>query len=315
VKESITVSLTGGLGNQLFQLVNGLKAAQGRPVSLEYKIGKPRLNQFGLPEVSSFSLPTNVQLLNLKEPSWVLRKACGFTLRSSIFPRHMESTYIFRKIVQIVASVLVSQYLRCWHWVQSGRNLGFSELGKIRSKTFLIGYFQTFQNALDRSTRKDLHFLVPSFGKAEIDSYRILAQVEHPVVIHLRLTDYNLENAFGIPSPNYYKDALRLLGENIQIGKVWIFSDDQEKAREILPQSITQDARWIPEICQSAACTLEVMRLGSHYIIGNSTFSWWGAFLSYADNATVIAPRPWFQGMEEPRDLIPANWLRVDAWK
>jgi hypothetical protein len=156
---------------------------------------------------------------------------------------------------------------------------------------------------------------VPSFGKAEIDSYRILAQVEHPVVIHLRLTDYNLENAFGIPSPNYYKDALRLLGENIQIGKVWIFSDDQEKAREILPQSITQDARWIPEICQSAACTLEVMRLGSHYIIGNSTFSWWGAFLSYADNATVIAPTPWFQGMEEPRDLIPPNWLRVDAWE
>ena len=56
------VSLTGGLGNQLFQLAAGLYAAQGEKLSLEWTIGRPRLNANGLAEISSFQLPENVSL-------------------------------------------------------------------------------------------------------------------------------------------------------------------------------------------------------------------------------------------------------------
>jgi hypothetical protein len=69
----------------------------------------------------------------------------------------------------------------------------------------------------------------------------------------------------------------------------------------------------IPEIDRSPAATLEVMRFGAGYVIANSSFSWWAAFLSKKPDVEVIAPQPWFQGMDEPRDLIPPNWQRIEA--
>ena len=131
--------------------------------------------------------------------------------------------------------------------------------------------------------------------------------------MHIRLTDYEQEETFGIPDLNYYAESFKLLQEERKIGRVWIFTDDQEKAREQLPKEITSGARWIPEVAGSAACTLEVMRLAENYIIGNSTFSWWAAFLPAESDKIVIAPSPWFKEYEENRDLIPLKWGRIDA--
>ena len=62
---------------------------------------------------------------------------------------------------------------------------------------------------------------------------------------------------------------------------------------------------------ESSITTLEKMRCGSAYIIGNSTFSWWGSFLSHSINPPTIAPEPWFTGMNDPNELIPPEWIRM----
>jgi len=66
-------------------------------------------------------------------------------------------------------------------------------------------------------------------------------------------------------------------------------------------------------IDNSSASTLEAMRFGRGYVIANSTFSWWGAYLSHTDHAEVIAPDPWFQGMDSPDSLIPRNWQKRNS--
>jgi len=55
------------------------------------------------------------------------------------------------------------------------------------------------------------------------------------------------------------------------------------------------------------------MRFGKGYIIANSTFSWWGARLSYEEEPDVIVPKPWFAQAEVPIDLIPSNWEELSA--
>ena len=71
--------------------------------------------------------------------------------------------------------------------------------------------------------------------------------------------------------------------------------------------------RWIDSVDDSVVATLQAMRLGRGYVIANSTFSWWAAYLSLNPGVEVVAPSPWFMGMEDPKELIPPNWKKFDA--
>ena len=54
---------------------------------------------------------------------------------------------------------------------------------------------------------------------------------------------------------------------------------------------------------------LYLMSLCSDFIIANSTFSWWGAWL--ANRGTVVAPKKWFGPNNQhlsTKDLYPVSW-------
>lgn len=311
----LTASLTGGLGNQLFQLANVMALSSEGKIELEASVGKPRKNSDGAPELSSFDLPDGIEVLRERKTSWLVKKACGYTLRINISPRGIEASQFYNSIIHFLTSLLVSLHLRRLTYVEACRGLGYSIFKQSSRNRFIIGYAQSYRNASKTTVRNKLQKIKPRFGTSEIEIYREIALRENPLAVHIRLTDYEQEKTFGIPDLKYYADSFKLLQKTRRIGRVWIFTDDQEKAREQLPIEITRGARWIPEVAGSAACTLEVMRLAENYIIGNSTFSWWAAFLSYSKNPIVIAPQPWFRGMQEPLDLIPNRWVRVPAWR
>jgi hypothetical protein len=51
------------------------------------------------------------------------------------------------------------------------------------------------------------------------------------------------------------------------------------------------------------------MKYGSAYVIANSSFGWWAAYLKKDKNARVFAPSPWFANLPEPCDLFPPEWI------
>lgn len=60
---------------------------------------------------------------------------------------------------------------------------------------------------------------------------------------------------------------------------------------------------------------LYLMSLCKHNIIGNSTFSWWGAYLNKNPRKKVIAPMNWFcpSYNHDTKDLVPPEWILISS--
>ena len=94
----------------------------------------------------------------------------------------------------------------------------------------------------------------------------------------------------------------------------WVVSDDIEEAK-LRFRDLDTDLNLI-YFDQSGLTDLEVwdlMREFGGYIISNSSFSWWAAFLRRNHESLVCAPSPWFQGMNNPELLIPEDWIKVNS--
>jgi hypothetical protein len=289
----VIVPLTGGLGNQLFQLSAAMAIAKGSRVGLDSTIGAPRLNAFVQPEVTSFSLPENVFLLPSVHRSKLLRKSSGYLLRIGVAPRAIESSSIYRTFVKLLWNVLVAVSYRRLIVSTAGKGVGYFSLKRRRPTQLIYGYFQSY--VWPEALIEQLQMIHPVDYSSELLSYRELSEIELPLVVHVRLGDYKLERDFGIPSKRYYEEAISWMWETGEYKKIWIFSDEPSTAMDYLPRDLQSEMRWIQEVDSSASHTLEAMRFGKGFVIGNSTFSWWGAFLAYNLEAQVIAPKPWFK--------------------
>lgn len=315
-KSRITaVALTGGLGNQLFQLAAGLSATKKGMLYIDWGLGKPKISESGLPEIASFNLPTNATLDLTRIENKFASKVFGYMLRKGINQRMYEKIPTFKIMSSIIASLFISVCLKKFFWVYVSNDVGYSELPEYSNRKLLIGYFQSYIWAKELATYDYFRTLQIANECDEIVYYKNLAEIEKPLIVHIRLGDYKNEKNFGIPVPSYYAKAISQLWSSGEYLKIWIFSDEPSLALQIYGEILPANCRWIPEIANSAAKTLEVMRYGNGYVIANSTFSWWGAFLSHKSNPPVIAPSPWFKSTGSPSHICPPHWGLIPGWE
>jgi len=173
----------------------------------------------------------------------------------------------------------------------------------------LQGYFQTekYFKHIESEIREDFTF------KDEIlkPCQEMISSVENPLALHVRRTDYivNSDNHFNLPL-KYYESALKHF-ENDR--NVIIFSDDPEWCKS---QELFSDDRFMVSENTDNRVDLCLMSLCNDFIIANSSYSWWGAWLSPNKNKKVIAPIQWFGKTgytkdHDTKDLIPDDWTRI----
>lgn len=305
--------LTGGLGNQLFQLAAGLSRASCE-LTLDWQLGNPRLNKHGEPDILDFVLPNEVGINPLLQPNRLISKLSGYLLRTGIKPNRIERTLTISRLLRLtLEKILYFRYGRCVKVVQASDN-GYFEMGQQAENEYLIGYFQSYiwpSLVNVEPVLQSLSLKAPSRALIEfIERFKDVSTV----MIHIRLGDYKTHDNFGILGSEYYEIALRDLMKKQKIEKILLFSNEPKVAITYIPIEFRELTYVVPNFSGSASETLEAMRHSSNYIIGNSTLSWWGAKISYKKSARVIAPQPWFRSAVEPTDLIPPGWERIPAF-
>jgi hypothetical protein len=90
----------------------------------------------------------------------------------------------------------------------------------------------------------------------------------------------------------------------------FVFSDDPEWVVDNL--KLRNPIRYINHNGNMPHEDLRLMSLCRHHVIANSSFSWWGAWLSKNPQKLVIAPESWFNDPSlQTNDLIPSKWQRI----
>jgi glycosyltransferase involved in cell wall biosynthesis len=316
-KGEIIISLTGGLGNQLFQYAAGNFIAQRlhKNILFEREIGRPRVNERGIPSIFSLLDENENPTFTLRKSRYLFRRITNLMLRVFLQQKKSKFNQISRIIVTLAIGIISRTGLTGIRKFRIfiPRNLGYEDIIYSGETIFLRGYFQTYKYLENARLLDCMMRLRPISTSLEFEQLSSELMSKRVLIVHVRLSDYVGLEEFGIPSMNYYLGAIDEVNRMTKVDEIWVFSDQTEVARNWFETAGVAKIKFIENFSRDDSQIWELMRHGSSYVIGNSSFAWWAATLSYNANPVVICPVPWFKGIEEPRYLIPPTWLRHDA--
>ncbi len=134
---------------------------------------------------------------------------------------------------------------------------------------------------------------------------------ENSVMLNVRRTDYLNTNIHGVMGMEYIESGIKLIESKIENPHYYLFSDDVEWCVE----NIKIDNMTIVDHTYKGdrfSYYLQLMKNCKHFIIPNSSFAWWAAWLNDKDTKIVITPKNWFTDESiNTNDLIPSDWIRI----
>ncbi len=277
----IILKLKGGLGNQMFQY------ATGRKLSLER-------NE---PLVLDLSYIRNDSLRDYE-----LNSLCPEARTTSSIEE-----YIYSKANQLHKLLPFYALIK-----EKSKLVKDNDLELDQKILYLDGYWQSEKYFKDiRRQLIDDFQLKEALDKVNKKTLNSIKK-HNAVAVHLRRTDYvtnkTANKVHGVCSLAYYKKAIEYIENKVEDPYYFIFSDDINWAKNNLKlkNCYYMDQNSIEEGFKD----LELMKNCNHFIIANSSFSWWGAWLSESKSKIIAAPKPWFNKKDEG-DIVPNDWMRI----
>ncbi len=288
--------LTGGLGNQLFQYAaaRALALREARSVYFAWHLHRSSTQRRFM--LDRFVLGPEVRRRPLSRT-----RLCWLGLRSPLANR--KAGRLWRRIR---GGALARLHEPGFH---------YAPLHSAHPRVVMDGYFQSWRYFADHepAIRAGLALregLTPWAA-------RLLREIEadNGVCLHVRRGDYvaNAKTAavHGSLDLDYYRRALDALGSAAKGATLYVFSDDPAHCRDSLrfgQKTVVVEGRGHERPWED----LHLMAACRHFVIANSSFSWWGAFLCAHPDKQVIAPRRWFLDAEhDTGDLCPPSWVRL----
>jgi len=186
---------------------------------------------------------------------------------------------------------------------------------KINGTVYIDGYWQSenYFKDVEQTIRDDLQ-IIPPEDTLNQDMAKRIGQC-NAVAVHVRWFDpIGNDAALNNVSASYYRRAVAEIERRVNNPHYFIFSDNPVSAMQILA---------LPEACvtcmehnrgdKNAYADLWLMSQCKHFIIANSTFSWWGAWLGGDREKVVVTPDPKINGRAawSVKGMVPNEWMRI----
>lgn len=286
----IIIRLTGGLGNQLFQY------AFAR--SLSYNLGTELFL-----DISIFS--------HSKKPKHIIFGLLPFNIKGIVgYYPYVDKTSVGLSYVDDVDLTKYVEGIPFPHAIYNYNENPIDDLSDIRLPAYFQGWYQ---NQIDDGKNS---LITENFFKRDNklihEDLKFTSSVSHnsqllsedmkkydSVALHIRHGDYENFPKFGFCTTQYYQSAISSLVQKLDNPKFYIFTEDPDWVDENLkidfPYKIIRFNEKNNIAGRGYAELLNLMSLCDHFILANSTFSWWAAFLSENKDKIIISPKPWFQ--------------------
>ena len=296
----IIVNLKGGLGNQMFQYATGYCLSKRNNTNIvfdtrlmeDYKINPPPRNPprnfdldiFGIKE----KIATNKDLLKVLQ-----------------IPKNY-------KIRKLISSIL--NFFNAFVYVEKNRLLDERIIKCKKKNLYLDGHWQVEDYFKD--CRCELLKIFNFDGLKNIETNLNFIKRVSPInsiCVNVRRTDFINNPEHNVVDIEYYKKAINkfkeLKGNDLEI---FIFSDDLNWCKKEF--SFFKKTNYIEHnhAGNKFYNYLYLMSNFTNFIIPNSSFAWWAAWLSQKSNKTIIAPHKW-SGLvpENMYEIVPKNWIKI----
>jgi len=294
--KKVIIKIMAGLGNQMFQYATGRGLSDKKDCSLW-------LDTFTFKHDRSFNRTFLLDKYNIKYDQ--IFDSDTFSIKKYAKPIF---NLIKKKSISTVKEPLNDEYKKevFRKNVLTGKQVYKIQTDFDFNKTVeLDGFWQSeeyFSN-IKEDICKELTLKVNAVSKQKMKILDNIKQTNSSVCIGVRR--YSDTTRHFKQDEDYYSEAIEFISKKITKPVFYVFSIEADWVRDNI-NFRNHEVKYV-DPTEDPCEDLELIRACSHFIISNSSYYWWGAYLAENKGKIVIAPK---QGwvVENP---VPENWFTL----
>jgi hypothetical protein len=295
------IRVQGGLGNQMFQ----------------YALGKTLMIQNGYNvQLDITGLNSQKSISKITRRKWDL---VDFAI--TISPVRLEDTIISkygRSILTRFPLLNKFKFIRLKHrgltYVPEQQEFEFQDLTTLNDQfVYLDGYWQSprYFQSIGKTLRSE--FVIKHGSPDFFELHRKVVKTPYSVGIHVRRGDYVTNKKtmihHGPCSLSYYQRAIKIIKQKIQNPHFFVFSDDIQWAKKNI--TLQDNVTFSENSKRTSAEDLLILSSCNHFILSNSSFSWWAEWLNSNPHKITVAPQIWLNAKPVRIDLQNNRWILI----
>lgn len=299
------VNITGGLGNQMFQYA--FAVALQEKWREEVKVDKHHYHYIFSKTFHGNNFYHNGFEIDKVFPNAKLGIASPLDImKVSYYMPNFKLSRIIRKLMPVRKGEYIQPAAKAYEYDDQILNIDAS---------YYEGYWMAYKYFEDCRSKIQETYVFPEFTTEENKRFADALRKDSSVTIHVRRGDYVKLGAFAnICTLDYYRKAIAIARQHIELPEFFVFSNDQDWCMVNLKDAFGDATVHFVNNNRGNESyrDMQLMSLARCNLMANSSFSWWGAFLNAREDQIVIAPHKWMND-RDCSSLYSDKWIKIES--